>query len=447
MSFDILADIEILLITNMFEKPSSKPISLKSLRISDFTPPIIAFLAFFVYQYLAPQYYFPFLLKLHIAMISVSFCIFFAIIGWNNNRVKYSSPVIWSVIILAIIFFLARYFVQSPQTTKFYFDEHFHSIAVGLVMLYHFRDANKINLLIVCLIMFATFDAFIAIKEGGLIWGHDFLQDENQISALLSMTIPVTIFYSLYIKKRFSKILCYIAIALQLAEVVVSVSRGGFVALVSISFCMLTFTKKKILFIVLIIVAIIGILQFAPDKFFSEMATLREGTEESTARARTEYWRRATIMFTENPLFGKGINQFASLSYKYILPGKTPNEGDYLVCHSNWFQILSELGIAGVILYFIIFYYFFNASYLVTKKYKKEGELYLAQYEYSFYWNVTIGLTIGMIGFMVAGSFINILIFPYFYTYLFLMMLVKSTFLDKVHAAEAYLKNAEAHTV
>jgi hypothetical protein len=422
----------------------TKPISLKSLRIGDFNIASWAFLAFFIYQYLFPQYFFPILFSLHIPIICVSICLVFAVIGWEISLVRDSLPVICCLILIGIIFFMARFFVEDPLSTKYYFDEHYHELAICLVMLYYFRDTNKINLLIAGLILFTTFEAFIAIKEGGLIWGHDFLQDENQISALMSMIIPITIFYSLTLKSTLLKLMCYLAVAVHLSEIVVSLSRGGFVALVSIGLSMLIFTKKKLLFIILIAIAVGGILMFSPDRFFAEMGTLGEGTQEATAHARTEYWRRARVMFSESPLVGKGIGQFPVLSHNYTLPGKTLDEGDYLVCHSNWFQILSELGMLGVILYLIIFYQFFKASNLIVRKYKVYGENLLGTVEYSFYRNITIGIAIGMIGFMVAGSFINIIIFPYFYTYLFLMMLVKSTFLDKIRSIEEYLKNTEA---
>jgi O-antigen ligase len=334
------------------------------------------------------------------------------------------------------MFYSARFFVGEPSVTKYYFTEHLHEVAIGLVLLYYFKETNKINLLVALFIVFSAFAALIAIREGGLIWEHNFLQDENQISALLNMLIPVTIFYSLTVKKTIYKLLCYLAVALQLAEIVVSVSRGGFIALVVIGASMALFTKRKLLISTLAIITVIGVVLFAPPRFFSEIQTIRAGTEEATAHARAEYWRRAMVMFSEDPVFGKGIAQFPVLSHLYALPGKILDEGDYLVCHSNWFQILSELGIVGMILYLTIFYHFFKGAYLITRKYKIRGETVLGPYEYSFYRNVSIGLTIGMIGFMVAGSFINILIFPYYYTMIFLMMLVKTAFLEKLENAD-----------
>lgn len=337
-----------------------------------------------------------------------------------------------SLLLLGAIFFMDRFFVTNPALTEYYFTEHLHMVAVGVVLLYYFRDTRKIHLLVIAFIAFSSFAALIAIREGGLIWGHDFLQDENQISALLVMMLPVTIFYALFARKTSHKLLCYGAITLQLGEIVMSLSRGGFVALVAVALCMILFTRRRLLFLGLIVISSFGVIMFAPEDFFSEIATIREGTAEATAHARIEYWRRAIVMFAEDPLTGKGIAQFPVLSHKYVRPGVEVDEGDFLVCHSNWFQILSELGLIGSILYAIIFYQYFKGALHIVKKYKNHGRQRLGELEYSFYRNVAIGLTIGMIGFMVAGSFINILIFPYFYTFVFLMTLLKMTFLDKI---------------
>jgi hypothetical protein len=421
-----------------------KPITIRSLSITDFNIPSLAFLVFFVHQYILPEYFFPFLLKLQISKITVPICYLYAVFGWKSEKTKYSSPVLWAFIILGIIFFLARFFVDAPELTKYYFKEHLDSISVGMVLLYYFRDTRKIHLLIVALIVVSCFTGFISIQEGGMIWKHPFLQDENQISAYMTMMIPVTIFYSFFTQNIFYKVMCYIAVMIQLSEVVVSVSRGGFVALVAITGCMLIFSKHKILFITIILIGFIGVIQFAPPLFFSEVSTLEQGTDEGTAGARVEYWRRATVMFMENPFLGKGIAQFSVLSHKYVLPGKKIHPtNDFLVAHSNWFQVLSELGAVGVILYFIIFYQYFKVVFLVARKYKLIGMLRLGQPEYDFYHNITIGLAIGMVGFMVAGTFINILLFPFFYTFVFLMMLIKTTFLEKIHIPKiAVIKNS-----
>jgi O-antigen ligase len=222
--------------------------------------------------------------------------------------------------------------------------------------------------------------------------------------------------------------------------IVRSFSRGGFLALSVVLVFIFLMTKKRIIFLFIAIVGIMAVMSYAPEKFFSEIKTIEEGTEEGTASKRVEYWRRAVEMFKENPLMGKGIGQFPILSHRYVKPSVPIDETDFLVCHSNWFQIISELGLVGILLYFTIFYKYFNTWRMISN-YKNTGAM--DQKLYDFYLMATTGLMIGMTGFMVAGSFINFLHFPYFYTYAFMMMGIKNTWIIEQERIRKAEKNIE----
>ena len=402
------------------------------LSFADFNLPVIAFLAFFTYQYLFPQYFFNVLYILQIPSISVGLCIVFAVLGWKRENYKYIKREITCFFILLILFFGARFFAADPQVTKIYFNEHLHEVAIGIVFVFYFRKINLLNFFTKLLILYIIFAAYIGIAEGGRIWGHNFLQDENQISALMAMVIPVTFYYSFFTKEKKYKIICYAGIALFITLTVVSLSRGGFLAVSTVLLCIFWGSKKKILAGIFLILVVIGVVTFAPDKFFSEVKTLEQGTEEATAAGRMEYWRRAYIMFKENPVFGKGICQFPVLSHKYALPDKEIGRADFLVCHSCWFQILSELGIIGIICYGLIFYDYFKTWQMINKRKAEDKSTYIPEETYLFYKNISTGLAVGMVGFMVAGTFIDILIFPYYYTFVFFMMGIKSSYLAEI---------------
>ena len=81
------------------------------------------------------------------------------------------------------------------------------------------------------------------------------------------------------------------------------------------------------------------VINYAPKRFFKEIESLDEGTREATAHARMRFWGRAWRMFLDSPIVGKGIGQYPAENYNYRLPGEYHDVTDYLVCHSNWFQI------------------------------------------------------------------------------------------------------------
>ena len=335
-------------------------IELSAISPTDFSIAELAFIAFFIYQYLFPQYFFEFLYSLSIAKIAVSICLLFSVLGFNKKYFGNVRAELSAFLILGAIYFFNRYSVQDPVTTYQYFDEHLHEVAVGLVFVFYFRELKKIHFVIAMLMLFSTFAAMIGILEGGLIWQHDYLHDENQISALMTMTIPLIYFYSKWNNTKMMTLICYTSIAIQCGLIVRSFSRGGFLALSAVLVFIFLMTKKRIIFLFITLIGAMAVLSYAPERFFSEIQTLEQGAEETTASKRMEYWRRAVEMFKENPLMGKGISQFPVLSHKYVKPGIGIDETDFLVCHSNWFQVLSELGLVGIILYSIIYLKYFN---------------------------------------------------------------------------------------
>lgn len=406
--------------------------SLNSLNIKDFDIPTLAFLSIFSYWYLFPQHFFPIIFKFRIPAISVSICIIYSILQFRKQRYKYVKNEFICLLIIGGMFFLSRYFVTDIRSAKVYTQEHFHSLFVGMVFFVNFQKTNKLHLFVVLLILYGTFVAFVGFREGGLIWTHDFMKDENQISAFMAMVIPVTIFYSFYTPKKHYKILCYLCAGMQVALIVRSFSRSGFLALSVVGLFIFLYSKKKILILILLLLSVGLIINYAPERFFNEIKTLNEGTKEATAHARMRFWGRAWRMFKDSPIVGHGIGQFPSENYRYRLPGELRNETDTLVCHSNWFQILSELGLLGLSCYMLIWSKFFKSWYIVNKKQSEFTLLWLDDDEESFYKNISTGAALGMIGFVVAGTFINIMIFAYYYNFIFFMMTIKSTLLSRV---------------
>ncbi len=112
---------------------------------------------------------------------------------------------------------------------------------------------------------------------------------------------------------------------------------------------------KRKFFMLFTIAALIALLvNFAPQKFFDEIKSIEQGTKEATAQSRMRFWRRAWRMFLDKPLFRHGIGQFPEENGRYRLPWEEDKVTDTLVCHSNWFQVLSELGLTGPNCYLII---------------------------------------------------------------------------------------------
>ncbi len=395
--------------------------------------PTIVILILFTYWYLFPQKFFPILQSFRIAPISVAICIIYLIFTFRFEKFKLIKGDLIALFILEGMFLVSLAFVSDTTSAKYYITEHFHNISVGLVFYLKFQKMNKLKLFFGIMIFYATFTAFVGIKEGGLIWAHTFLQDENQISAFMAMMLPLTIFYSFCLQKKSGKVLCYIGAGMQVALIVRSFSRGGFVALIAVAICIFFYSRNKLIILALLIVGCGFIFNYAPEKFFTEVKSIEQGTDEATAGGRVRMWERAWRMFKARPIFGHGIAQFPTENRKFLLPGEIEREADRLVCHSNWFQILSELGALGLLCYLAIWKNYFKTWYIINKSLKNNSLERVPLDERIFYKNISTGLAISMVGFIVAGTFINIMIFAYYYNFIFFMMALRASWLSRIN--------------
>ena len=71
---------------------------------------------------------------------------------------------------------------------------------------------------------------------------------------------------------------------------------------------------------------------------------------DGSASIRLALWHAATLIFIDNPLFGVGVDNFTAAKLPYISSGLvTPIIGGDLGVHSQFFNVLQELGLLGLI--------------------------------------------------------------------------------------------------
>jgi O-antigen ligase len=179
-------------------------------------------------------------------------------------------------------------------------------------------------------------------------------QDENYTSAMMCMAIPLAYFSIPSAKSRLVKLYYIVALAVFVAAIVVSSSRGGFLGLLGVAlFCVLYSPRRKQAFTGLLIGAALALAVAGPS-YWKEMETITD-TKDETADMRLELWEIAARMFAHNPLFGVGPGNFRWNAGTYQSVEQLEKFGRDLtysiLVHSTYFEILSEWGLVGAILF------------------------------------------------------------------------------------------------
>lgn len=285
--------------------------------------------------------------------------------------------------------------------------------------------------------IFIVIGAWASVHSGYGPAAADGGQDENYVTACMAMGLPLLLYSSFSAETKFKKVLYLAPIPILLLAVVVAEnpSRGGFLGFMAAIGYMVYYSKRRIAALVSVgvLAAIVGLM--AGASYWQEMGTITTDTEKGTADHRMDLWRIATYMFKSYPITGIGPNNYRWRIQEFetdeIILKYGHSLGGTAFTHSLYFELLAELGSAGVILFALIVIRNFSdlaeirrrvrqimkreSSSLgigepITPHLPSAGTLTIFQcYAH--------GLTASFIAFLVCSAFISTLYYSYFWLY------------------------------
>lgn len=188
------------------------------------------------------------------------------------------------------------------------------------------------------------------VRAGQISAGY-FIGDGNDFAWALGIVLPFAIYFLMRPgigAKMFGAIM---SAALPFG-IVMTMSRGGFLA-VGCSFLYFSFfTKRKIAGLLIVAVFACGVAFAAPQAFWNRMDPSGY-MEDHSARSRLQAWRSAISMATHHPL-GVGAGNFQSIYGRYYVDSSS-NQLEWgarrwISPHSIYFSVLAEYGILGLLL-------------------------------------------------------------------------------------------------
>lgn len=275
----------------------------------------------------------------------------------------------------------------SLKSSFFYFTYFFYSLGIAY-LLNKFKNIRLyLTIIIFLVIIFLCIDSLFQYTFGHNIFGMLILQpnrasslfgDELILGSFVQKIMPIAIIMSFFYfdKKIFYKIYPF-AVLLGTLTILLSGERAsmllwiGFVVL--FSFFQDNKIRYKFLTIVSMFLVLFSTIIFSPkakDRFIDEskyLFTFEESQEiKIFSIGHANHISSAMKMFKDNILFGQGPNMFrkkCSNSKFLVKHGCTAHP------HNIYFQLLSETGIIGFILVFVIFLYlsFLNIKYILYK--------------------------------------------------------------------------------
>ena len=226
--------------------------------------------------------------------------------------------------------------------------------------------------------------------------------DPNEFAAVLVAALPLAI--ALAAGRDWSPALRALGAAaagLSVAGILLSVSRGGLVALIAMAvagLCLAGRWRAKLLLIVpLVFLASVGYLLATP-------AALQRVTSSNGGTGRTDLWLVGWRMVEARPVLGVGAGNFQQASIHYLLRPGLLNRSDLIastdkVAHNTYLTVLAELGLIGALMFFALIVLALACGVRAARLFARRRDDTMEM--------LTRGWLIGMVGTLTADVFLS----------------------------------------
>lgn len=189
--------------------------------------------------------------------------------------------------------------------------------------------------------------------------------DYNFLSCYLIMVMPFMLYFIFTTKKYTHKILYTLILTLNIWCLLLTYSRGAWVAAILIFTLFALFKEKKLIFVFIILLAIFA--AFAPKHMLQRGKSLievKEFTKEATISSRLYLWNFGLNEIKKSPFTGNGYGRDTFLkAYPELTEGQTNWH-----THNLFIDIALETGIQGILAFLFLMFFIFAKMFLAYKK-------------------------------------------------------------------------------
>ncbi|MFH1825326.1 MAG: O-antigen ligase family protein [Candidatus Firestonebacteria bacterium] len=333
------------------------------------------------------------LAKFHLLNFTVIFIVtglLFLITIFKKERLI-KTPIDYVGTGLILLSFLSLLVSVNTEKTLYEIFKVISCIFLFYVTVNYLRNLKNIMFVIETI----TFVSFAVSVIG--IYQYFFLGDlraeslfpnPNLLGGFLVINISLVSMSLINSKGLFKNILNCSSLISSIICLVLTQSRGAALSFVFVIILFLIslniLASKKVikkrfrLSISLIIFIIILLLLIVPNPLMSRMVNI--GGDDVAAYARVGIYKSALKMFLDKPFLGYGLGTFADVFPKYTFPiegniGRFTRLAEF--AHNEYLQVISEMGMAGMLLMFIFIIIILKQSYILIKNTNNESELKL----------------------------------------------------------------------
>lgn len=265
------------------------------------------------------------------------------------------------------------------------------------------------------------------------------LSDNNLYALGMVMLLPLLLYLARYSANQLAKWAALIAFGLCVMTVLGSNSRGGFLALAILGVWYWLTSPRKLLSTVVLAIVAFGVVQLAPERWFERIDTIKNAAEDESFLGRVAAWKVSLNIANDNPIFGGGFHaverQWIWDQYKTIpnlinidIPEMTAK-----AAHSNYFQVLGDLGYIGLILFLSVM----ASAFVMRWRIKANA----AKSRGDFAWAVDLAtaINLSLVAFMAGGAGVSLAYFELVYLFIMTLLAINRLILSETVRLKAVM--------
>ena len=285
------------------------------------------------------------------------------------------------------------------------FVEFVKVVLIFIILVNVLRTETRLRLIVMLILVVSCWMSVGAINDyrlgrfalpgariEGIIGG--LFDNPNDMALHLVTMIPIAVAFFLTSRHLPGKLIYPVCVALMVAGIVASFSRGGFLGLICATGYMVwrLSRTKRVFFLAIALVLCAGFVALAPDDFRTRIAT----TGDSSSIQRQNDLKRSLFVLVHHPVFGVGINN-------YVLFSNTDH-----ATHNAYTQIGAEMGVPAMLIYLMFL--------LAALKPLRQIGIDTSQSDpKSRFRYLAAGFEASLVGYMVASFFASVAYLWYLY--------------------------------
>jgi probable O-glycosylation ligase (exosortase A-associated) len=264
--------------------------------------------------------------------------------------------------------------------------------------------------------------AEILVGPGGM------LADNNDFALAMVMALPMLLLIGLSEANKNLRRGILIAVPLTALTVIMTHSRGGFLAMAA-AFCVLVWrSKNRVAGFAMGGLCLLAAFIVAPSSYIDRIQSIENYEEDGSAMGRLAAWQTAVNMATDNPVLGVGLTLFMR-NYRNYKSG-AEHEG-VRVAHNSYLQLWAECGSIALGTYLMLMLLTLVGLWRIRRRAKQ-------RYFTSWMLNYATMFEATLVGFIIGSIFLNRAHFDLFYHWVALAIAFEAI-------AEAEMANTSAY--